>query len=299
MAAQRFRQGSRLKGLREEHFKRLVEADDPIEEVWKILVELWNPNIKLEEYFIRQEPDVSIFEQKLNATFFEIYRYLYERTSKEAFKLDLPLIIMDGMSIREGNLLRKDLRDKGYEIVEYSYGFSKLPSNTASFRECVKEYTKVSGKVPSSLDFKKPVWVSYPDEILHHAAKIDPPPEAYEKTKRLLFDILGRIDDEMVTITSDHGYIMTDYVWQLEEDDIKFLKKVFRTDRYVELSKVDGKDLEKMRAIPEDVSYVFMDTEYCYVRGRYFWPTPGYPKLVDHGGLSLMECIVPRIKVKL
>jgi len=286
--------------LREDHIRRLVEADNPVEETWKILVELWNTNYGADEYF-KQEDIVCEFERELSTVFFEIYDYLYEYIMKSSLKLETPLIIVDGMSIREGNLLLKDLKENGYEVVEYGYGFSALPSTTERFREVMGiKYTEIkSGKVPSEMDFKLPVWVSYPDEILHHAARIIPPPEAYDKTKRLLLEILRMIKGAVVTIASDHGYIMINSVWPLAKGDRKFLKEqVFRSSRYVKIAEIEQKNLERLRRLPKEASYVLIDDNYCYVRGRYFWPIEGYGKVVAHGGLSLMECIVPQIKVR-
>lgn len=286
--------------MREDYIKRLVEADDPIGEVWNILVELWDTRLPINEYF-RQEDKVSEFERELSAIFFEIYDYLYNRMKSSPLRAEVPLIIVDGMSIREGNLLVRDLRDHGYEILEYSYGFSALPSTTGRFREVTGiKYVEVrSDRIPSSIDFSLPVWVSYPDEILHHAAKIIPPHEAYIRTRDLLLGILRMVDRADVTIASDHGYLMIDAVWPLASGDRKFLKEqVFGSSRFVKISDIEQRTLEKLRSIPRDVGYVFLDDEYCYVRGRYFWPIEGYGKVVAHGGLSLMECIVPRIRVR-
>lgn len=285
--------------MREDYIIRLIETDDPVKETWKILVELWNADSGA-GYF-RQEDAVSEFERELNNVFFEIYDYLYKQIARSSFKFETPLIIVDGMSIREGNLLFKDLKENGFEIVEYGYGFSALPSTTERFRDIANiKYTEIkSGKIPSEIDFKLPVWISYPDEILHHAARIVPPPEAYNKTKNLLLDILKMIKGTEVMIASDHGYIMVDSVWALAGGDRKFLKeRVFGSSRYVEIAEVEQKDLERLRRLPADASYVLIDDNYCYVRGRYFWPIEGYGKVVAHGGLSLMECIVPRIKVR-
>jgi len=286
--------------LRDEYIKRLVESDDPIKETWKILVDLWNTSYSGDAYF-RQEDTICEFEQELSNVFFEIYDYLYKQIAKSYFKIENPLIIVDGMSIREGNLLLKDLKENGYDILDYSYGFSALPSTTERFRETTNfKYTEVkSGKIPSEINFGLPVWISYPDEILHHAARIVPPPEAYNKTKQLLLEVLKTIEEANVLITSDHGYIMVNSVWALAGGDRKFLKeRVFGSRRYVEITQAEQKDLERLRGLPTDARYVLIDDNYCYVRGRYFWPIEGYGKVVAHGGLSLMECIIPRIKVR-
>ena len=284
--------------MREDCIKRLVECDDPIKEVWEILVELWRPNVT--EYF-KQEDIASEFEWQLNRIFFEVYDYLQKQIEDATFRFDTPLIIMDGMSIREANLLVKDLKERGYGIVEYGYTLSALPSTTERFREKAKvEYIEImSGKIPPDLDFEKPVWVSYPDEILHHAASILPLPKVYEETKKVLFKILEMTGKNEVTIISDHGYIMIDAVWPLAESDRKFLKeKVFGSNRYVKVADMGQKVIEKLNSLPRDFQYATISDGYCCIRGRYFWPISGYGKLVSHGGLSLMECLVPKIRVR-
>jgi hypothetical protein len=283
----------------EDYIKRLVECDDPIKEIWSILVQLWRTDVS--EYF-EQEYKVSEFEWQLNRIFFEVYDYLQKQIENTSFKFSTPLIIMDGMSIREANLLVKDLKEKGYSIVEYNYTLSALPSVTERFRDKIKmDFTEiVSGKIPPDLNFEKPIWVSYPDEILHHASRILPPPKAYEETKKVLFKILELAGKSEITIASDHGYIMVDAVWPLTESDRKFLKeKVFGSNRYVKVTQIDKKAIERLNNLPRDFQYATKSNEYYCIKGRYFWPISGYISLISHGGLSLMECIVPKIRVRL
>lgn len=278
---------------------RLIEAEDPIFEVWNILKELWRSEGGLKEYF-SLESQCSLFEQKLNKVFFEFYRYLYNAIKGSTLRFGLPLIIVDGMSLREGNLFLQDLRDKGYSVTSYGYSFSALPSTTSAFREKLNvEYVEIkSGRIPSEIDFKSPVWLSFPDEILHHAAALIPLDEAYEKTRKALFEVLDRMEGGEVTIVSDHGYIVIDDVWPLSESDRRFLKSIFGAQRFSKNSEIEPNKLKSLRKIPEDKSYVFVDEQYSYVKGRYFWPISGYGRKIAHGGLSLMECIVPLIRVR-
>jgi hypothetical protein len=282
----------------ENHIKRLIECEDPVKEVWDILIELWRTDSL--DYF-KQEEKASEFEWQLNRIFFEFYDYLQEQIEHATFNFTTPLIIMDGMSIREANLLVKDLEEAGYDVVEYGYTLSAIPSTTESFRRKAEiEYIEiVSGKIPPDLDFRKPIWLSYPDEILHHAVRILPPQKAYEETRKALFNILKLAGRGEITIISDHGYIMSDAVWPLTDSDRKFLKeKIFGSNRYVKISQVDSEAIEWLNKLPRDSRYATRSNEYYCVRGRYFWPISGYGKLILHGGLSLMECIVPKIRVR-
>jgi len=287
--------------LGEYHVKKLIESEDPIYQVWEMLInDIWKPEENIEEYFDREE-EAKRFEKELNTIFFEIYRYLYENIHKASTKYNLPLIIVDGLSIREGNLLVRDLRSEGYKVTKYSYTFSALPSTTQSFRNIFNtKYVEIrSGKIPYEINFNVPIWISYPDQILHHAGEIIPPHEAYEKTKNLILEVLSKVESDEVTIISDHGYIMLNYVWPVAEKDRRFLRSVFGARRFIKNEEVEKGKIKKLMRIPEDKNYVFIDENYCYIKGRYFWPVGGYMSNIIHGGLSLMECIVPLIKIKM
>lgn len=294
---------SRFSRLRASHIKLLVEHEDPIEAVWKILSEeIWTPSDNLEDYF-KKEEEASNFEYELSRIFFEIYDYLYKSISESSRDFKLPLIIMDGMSIREGNLLVRDLKSNGYNILKYSYTLSALPSITLSFREILpekyKKYIEVRGEIPPHIDQGIPIWVSYPDQILHHAREVLKPHEAYEKTRNLILELLKQMEKgSVVTITSDHGYINAGAGWPVESEVENILNKIFKKGkgyRFVKLEEVtDRAELERLS------KYVFVDEEkeYCYVKGRYIWFKLG-KDVITHGGLSLMENIVPYIEVEI
>lgn len=44
--------------------------------------------------------------------------------------------------------------------------------------------------------------------------------------------------------------------------------------------------------------YVKEFNGYYIAKSRYLWPVPGKYSIYIHGGLSLMECIVPVLEVK-
>lgn len=287
--------------MEEYRVKKLIECEDPIHQVWEILVnDIWKPEENIEEYFDREEK-AKRFEKELNTIFFEIYRYLYENIRKKSAEYNLPLIIVDGLSIREGNLLVRDLKSEGYKVTNYSYTFSALPSTTQSFRSFIDiRYMEIkNGKIPLDISFNDPIWISYPDQILHHAGKIIPPHEAYKKTRDLILEVLSKVESGEVTIISDHGYIMLNYIWPIADRDKRFLRFIFGARRFIKNEEVGKEKIKKLMRIPEDKNYVFINGSYCYIKGRYFWPVGGYTSSIIHGGLSLMECIVPLIKIKM
>jgi hypothetical protein len=278
----------------------LIEAENPIDEVWKILTEIWKPEDNLTSYF-KRERSASAFESWLNSVFYEVYDLIHRNARIIPHRLSLPIIVLDGMSVREGNLLVNDLESRGFKVLKYTYGFSSLPSVTESFRESLslREFVEIEhGKLPSDLDFRLPIWISFPDEILHHAGKLIPPDEAYERTRDILFRVLDKFDGGIIRIASDHGYVLLDEVWRIGDADMRLLKSIYGSKRFVKRQDLSEDALAKLRVMPKDRGYVFMDDEYCYVKGRYFWPVSGYGHVAIHGGLSIMECLVPLIEVR-
>ena len=283
--------------------KEIIEAEDDtiIDVVWKYLCEIWNyqqySNIK--EYYSKGEEKVNKLEMFLNNTFYELYDIIYEKSLNNVLNLSGATIIMDGMSIREGNLLKKELEEKGFKV-SFSYSFSSLPSTTEGFRRqhnIVDFHHVRHGKVDFDyLTGNFVIWVTYPDELIHHVEKIVTPSEAFEKTKCVLFEILDRIESDEVKIISDHGYILTERVWAIPKGDAKFIKSIFKNERFANLSEIKPKELERLKKVPKDLSYVKIGKDWCLMRGRYSLPVG--KKTIVHGGLSLMECIVPKLEVK-
>ena len=59
-----------------------------------------------------------------------------------------------------------------------------------------------------------------------------------------------------------------------------------------------GPGFDKLRQVPRSWTYALFDDEGCYVRGRYHCSVQGPALDIAHGGLSLMECLVPVMKVR-
>jgi len=307
-------------------YKNLIISEDPIRVIWEALNNIWETtNIDLKyviNYYKEREIFSNIFEDFIYHTYFEIYNILYNQIqeynlsnflNKEYFSI----IILDALSIREGNLLLTALKKNKYKINEYKYGFSTLPSDTIHFsRKSLNKGSPSTIKIGQHKDFyyeyiKKGViefdnlnkerseklllWVTYPDQLIHTSAI--PLHEAFFKTKDLLFDILERIDSKEFIIMGDHGYISTQSIWQVGSKDKKFLKSIFKGERYKKNSELLKKQIEKINKMPPELAYVYIDDSYTYIKGRYFWSVPGHRSNISHGGLSFMECLVPIIKI--
>jgi len=285
-----------------EDIRKLIDADDVIMELWQILNKIWVFENDIERYFRKHEQEVNELEYKMSVIFYEIYDYLHKKICEERPHIELPAIVLDGMSIREGNLLIADLEEHGYEIIEHTYMLSALPSRTSYFREKLgMSFREVMCReIPSEIDFSTLIWVRCPDYILHHASEILPPPKAYELTRDFLLKMLDRADiSGIITITSDHGYIITDYVWPVPESDRRFLREVFGSYRYAKNTDISPERLTALKAVPKHKSYLLIDERYSYVKGRYFWPARGPKRVIAHGGISFMECLIPLIRVRI
>ena len=291
----------------------LIEKEDVIDVIWHLLNAIWKPENNITEYYRKGEESTNETERTLRDIFFEIYDLLYEKIHESRPDLKYPLIVMDGLSVREGNLIREILKQKGYAIVDYTYTFSFLPSVTEEFSRAVFNapnpsaikgdfrYERVMyGRVPfnSLSEEKSVVWVNYPDYLLHHAGKIMSPEESFERTLDALLEVLKRFETERVTITSDHGYIFVDRVWHVSEVDARFLRSIFKGERFAFISDIEEGKVEKLKRIPKELSWVLKGDSYYVIKGRYAYPVGG-SRIVTHGGISLMECILPLIEVKL
>ncbi len=53
-----------------------------------------------------------------------------------------------------------------------------------------------------------------------------------------------------------------------------------------------------MREIPRDRDCALFDDERYHVRGRYHWSVQVPACDIAHGGLSLMECLVPMMRIR-
>ena len=61
---------------------------------------------------------------------------------------------------------------------------------------------------------------------------------------------------------------------------------------------VVGMVAEGMTKVDNALSPALFDDEGCYVRALYHWSLQGPASDVTHGGLSLMECLVPMMRIR-
>lgn len=309
--------------------KSLISGTNTFDAVFKHCIKGWQCDNtgSISQFFEKQEREFNLFEDFLRETYYEFYQILYEniKTTRPEDRLspeDKIIIILDGLSLREASLLVPELKNNGYEITEYSYNLSTIPSDTQTFVHEIfgasslsflkqwKDY-KVqyisAGQIPKFLheDENLIIWLSFPDELLHYArGQVITPVEAFNKTKEVLFAILKLLEKDEILITSDHGYIYAktaSLFWKLHHDDEKILKQIFKAGRSVKIEDIDANNktlLNELKKIPEPEGIIISDEKHLYIKGRYWWSIPGRQSDICHGGLSLMECLVPRLRIK-
>ncbi|WP_424008707.1 alkaline phosphatase [Haloferax denitrificans] len=287
-----------------EALTRLVEADDPVESVWSALWGIWSPaSSSVSEHYDRESQMVQ-YERLLLDVYQEFYSgVLPDRCVNDA-SLDIPedgaFVVMDAMSVREAGLFVEFLTSEGYDP-SVSYSFSTVPSETTPYRDRVgysdikREYK--TGTVKSddpSLDGDEDiVWCRFPDALLENIqegkTKLSSIEEMYEKTERTFARIIEQLDAEQIVVGSDHGYVRLDAgnTFPVTEPQKNRLQKAF-SGRFVSVAEANADDLV-------DEGLVVESDGYYMPIGRYTWPARGKYSTFTHGGLSLPECITPRI----
>jgi hypothetical protein len=202
-------------------------------------------------------------------------------------------------------------------VADYGYALSEVPSGTMDFNRSVfgtarvaslrqwRKYRVVSiesGQLPALFPAEPDVlvWISYPDELLHKVrGDAVTPQEAFDKTAGVLLATLDGLEADEFLVTSDHGYLYVENAtlfWSAGQD-AKVLRQLFGGQRAVPVGEV-GPEFDKLRQVPKSRTYALFDDEGCYVRGRYHWSVQGPASDIAHGGLSLMECLVPVMRLR-
>lgn len=274
--------------------KKLIKSEKPIKPIWNQLLEIWNPKNfdEVENYHETCEEKTLQFESTLDETypsFFE--KLLPSNCSPNISSLTRPIVWLDGMSIREAQWLAKE---HGLKVEGPS--FSVLPSETIFYREKMGiKPTKIRDyKEPTLKGNEKEIWCPIPDAHLSDVKGNDPPElkKMYEDLEKTLLKIVRRLETDSVTITSDHGYVDITRAQRSGKRAERKMKNLFENKRYTERENSDGDWLEKGGySIEYEGRYL--------LRGRRHWTKRGKSCRFPHGGISLMECLVPIIRMEL
>ena len=292
--------------FRTEELTGLIEEDDPVESVWESMWDIWSPaGETLSEHYSR-EGQMKAYEQLLVDVYHEFYDEILPNHCVNNSAIEIPdngtFVVMDAMSVREAGLLTEFLRDEGSNPT-IGYSFSSIPSETMPYRERVgyrnmkREYktTDVKTDEPSLDGDEDLVWCRFPDALLENIqegkTKLSTIEEMYEKTERTFGRIVDQLDTEHIVVGSDHGYIRLDSgnTFPVGEQNKNRLQETF-SSRFESVAEVEANTLVDQGLVVEADGY------YMPI-GRYTWPKSGKYSTFTHGGLSLTECITPRITI--
>jgi len=132
--------------------QELINHDEPVGLIWEKLLDIWTAENDIKKHYEKELLLVD-FEKFIHSVYDEFYTQILPKecqNNKFKFDEDSCWIFMDGMSIREGTLIFKKLKEEGYNV-NMEYGFSSLPSSTERFRTKIgfkelrkKEFAEIS-----------------------------------------------------------------------------------------------------------------------------------------------------------
>jgi hypothetical protein len=294
--------------MRTELLTRLVENDDPVPAVWDTLWDIWYPTgDDVSEHYRRETESVS-YERLLLDVYQEFFTDVLPHKCVNEASLNVPedgtFVVMDAMSVREASMFVDMLQEEGYEP-ETGFSFSSVPSETKFYRDRVNyselkrnhKTADVKSQDPTLDGDEEIIWCRYPDALLENIqegkTKLSSIEEMYKKTETALRAILDQLDTDRIVIGSDHGYARLDagHTFQISDGEKSALQETF-SGRFESVGEVDASHLV-------DAGLVVEADGYYMPIGRYTWPARGKYSTFQHGGLSLLECITPRIEVTL
>ncbi len=235
---------------------------------------------------------------------------------------DSAVVIFDGLSLREMPILKKMCEESGFQIKEFDVSWGCVPSETMDFiaqrlglintspsqlpnKPALKElgisayyYAQPSDRRRLNKNDSLLLWSSFPDStygdsgarFAHHFDQIHTLVEtAWRNTVQ---DIPK---NKTIIVTSDHGYVFfgPGLSFPRSNEALRPLNAFLSGERFCKF--------EKREDVPEHPDLkVIEDKHLALIKGRVQTHPPGTAstKLYKHGGLSIMEMLVPWIKIE-
>lgn len=235
------------------------------------------------------------------------------------------VLVLDGLSLREMPILIEESIKHGYQV-NGEITASELPSETTPFAKSLgfsqrsslennraghnhkligarTECTDLPWLDSAKLIQGEPNWVfwhTWLDDRLHDLN------EPGKGLRALMNDVLQQFRSNdfwtfieklstgrKVIITSDHGYVSTGEFMEVNsKEQAQYFKNNYKAQRY---SRVDSR--ENGWIPPVELEIESRHGKYGYILGTHKWRVAGgYPTLT-HGGLSLLETMVPFIEL--
>ena len=235
------------------------------------------------------------------------------------------VLILDGLSLREVPWVLQGAATRGFVVGTSRATAAELPADTNSFARALgfsqrsslennqagagqklagarTDSVQIAFKDCARLIGAEPRWVlwhHWPDVRLHALSEAGQGLNvlANEVQTQLNGDDFWSLVERLTTgrklvITSDHGYGASGLFSDARDDQADRLKQIFKSGRFVPGANGDGPWVP-----PVSLTISSRHGTNQYALGRRKWKSPGgYPTLV-HGGLSVLEMVVPFIEL--
>jgi hypothetical protein len=236
------------------------------------------------------------------------------------------VLILDGLSVREVPWLLEQAKQRGYKRLDAELRGTELPAETTPFANSLgfgqrsslenngagsAHKLKGAFTVCCNLPWQECVdevgsqealvfWHHWPDERMHNLA--GPGAGLHKLAKEIyagltsddFWSLIERLcTGRTLLITSDHGYAATGMFPDLtDKDQVNYMKTHFKSGRSSSDKVDDGSWVP-----PIDMPLTTAHGDHRYVLGRRKWKSAaGYPTM-QHGGLSLLEVLVPMVVI--
>jgi len=272
--------------------EELIKTDHTVDSIWECLLEIWNPKEydEYKNYYENCEEKTLELEKMLDVSFPKLYSEILPSMCEPNISgFSEPIVWLDGMSIREGRLLADNL-----DLKIDGPNFSAIPSETAFYRDplpisptIVQNHTD-----PTLRGNEKHIWCPIPDRHFSKVKGNDPAQydKIIEDLEIFILSTKRKLNSEKFTILSDHGYIDITRSQREGKSIERKMKDILEGERYT------NKDKNKARELEED-GYLVKYGDYFLVKGRRHWTKRGKYMRFPHGGVSLMECLTPILKI--
>ncbi len=301
--------------------ERLLAEDDPLVPLVEELRDIWDSESfrayadegNLQKYLTDNEHRASDFEREVWDVYADVCQLLEGEHPRKQFVDEVlgqdkfTLVIFDGLSLREVPCLLQVFEEHGIEpavdfalapvptetgvFAQAHFGVSG-PSQIASDDRLAFEHAKQTSWEPrfGPEQRRRLVWAPHPDNIFTvNSETVEYAEHVVRPVQTILATILDSDPVLPLYVTSDHGYLWQGgaCAWPLPDDEEALFAREFKAGRCTDHPSVELTSGEK----------VWSDTErdVAAARGRFAWggKVKGPPRNFKHGGVSLMECLVP------
>jgi hypothetical protein len=284
---------------------------------------------------VRRDKEIEGLDLVLSSSAWDLWRHFETCAPKTSSALvdfwtsapgSKAVLILDALSLREAPWLVHEAPKRGYKIERATATASALPSDTTSFakelgipqRSSLSAGQVASLKLPGAATalFAQPwiecaetlpnhpnlfVWHEWPDSLMHDLSGPGPGlRQLAEDAKTVLtgddfWKFINRVAmGRRLVITADHGYAASgQFSDVLDQQQKEYFQKVFGAERFI----ASAEKAASNWLPPVDLPLTTARGDYRFVLGRRAWSVQGGRKNLSHGGISLLEVVVPFIEL--